>query len=170
MLRNIDRYYSYLLRGMLGAAALYLAASMVGIIYFTSFRGLGIPYSGHTFIFIEYGFLYMMMLGSPWLVRTRGHVYIEILTAAVPDGVRRKLSRVVTLICFLTCAVLAWNTGEVAVTDYLTFEIDVRGSVDIPRWIATASMPLGFGLMAIEFLRFVFAAEPMHTGEAGVHE
>lgn len=170
MLRIFDRYYTFLLRGMLGLAALYLAAIMVAIVYFTSFRGLGIPYSGLSFIFIEYGFVYMMMLGAPWLVRTRGHVYIEILTAAVPDRVRVPLSRVVALVCLVICAVLAWYTGEVAWSDYVNFEEDVRGSVDIPRWIATSAMPLGFGLMAVEFLRFVAGEAVMHSGEAGVHE
>jgi hypothetical protein len=31
-------------------------------------------------------------------------------------------------------------------------------------------MPLGFGLMAVEFLRFVLGREVIHTGQAGVHE
>ena len=30
--------------------------------------------------------------------------------------------------------------------------------------------PIGFGLMALQFLRFVFGRETLHTGEAGVHE
>lgn len=170
MLGAIDRYYAYVLRGMLGVSAVYLALMMAAIVYFTTFRGLGIAYSGLSFIFIEYGFLYMMMLGSPWLVRTRGHVYIEIVTAAVPERVRPVLSRCVALICVLTCAVLALYTGMVAWEDFVVGELDVRGSHDIPRWIATSSMPLGFGLMAMEFLRFLFGREVMHSGEAGVHE
>lgn len=170
MLHEIERYYSFVLRALLAVSAIYLGLMMAAIVYFTSFRGLGIPYSGHSFIFIEYGFLYMMMLGSPWLVRTRGHVYIELVTAAMPDEYRPALSRLVAFLCFVICAVLAWYSGAVAVDDYLTGELDVRGSTDIPRWIATSVMPLGFGLMAVEFLRFAVGAEIMHTGEAGVHE
>ena len=30
--------------------------------------------------------------------------------------------------------------------------------------------PIGFGLMAVQFARFVFGPETLHTGEAGVHE
>jgi hypothetical protein len=32
------------------------------------------------------------------------------------------------------------------------------------------SIPICFGLMAIQFARFTFGAEVMHRGEAGVHE
>jgi len=31
-------------------------------------------------------------------------------------------------------------------------------------------MPICFSLMALNFLRFIFGSETMHTGEAGVHE
>jgi len=32
------------------------------------------------------------------------------------------------------------------------------------------SMPICFSLMAVNFMRFVFGNETMHTGAAGVHE
>ena len=170
MLETLDKYYTWLLRGMMGAAALYMAAIMVSIVYFTTCRGLGIPYSSYSFIFIEYGFIYVLMLGAPWLVRRRGHVFIEILTATLPDSFRPAYSRFVAALCVAICAVLAWYSGEVAWTDYFHNEIDVRGSIDTPRWIVTVSLPFGFALMAIEFARFVVGTEVMHTGEAGVHE
>jgi C4-dicarboxylate transporter DctQ subunit len=50
-----------------------------------------------------------------------------------------------------------------------------RGDYDtrayyFPRWILTISFPISFSLMAIEFSRFVFGKEILHTGEAGIHE
>jgi C4-dicarboxylate transporter DctQ subunit len=39
-----------------------------------------------------------------------------------------------------------------------------------PRWLLTITFPVAFGLMAIEFARFVFGRELMHSGEAGIHE
>ena len=92
------------------------------------------------------------------------------MTAAVSDGVRRILSRFIAAFCFLVCLALAWYGGVLAWTDYTFPEIDVRGSHDIPRWIVTISLPIGFGFMSLEFLRYVFSKEPFHTGEAGVHE
>lgn len=170
MLRAIDRAYSAFLRGMLGLAAIYLGMMMVIIVYYTLFRAFGIDYWTYSEISIEFGFIYCLMLGAPWLVRERGHVYIEIVTAAVPDGVRHILSRLVCVFCFLICLALAWYGGALAWADYSFNEIDVRGSHDIPRWIVTVSLPVGFGLMSLEFLRYVFSKETFHTGEAGVHE
>lgn len=170
MLRTIDKYYTLLLRAMMALAALYLGLMMVSIIYFTTFRTLGLSYTGYAFIFIEYGFVYCIMLGSPWIVRQRGHIYIEIITAAVPDRVRDRLSRVIALLCVVVFAILAWYSGALALEDWRIGELDVRGSRDIPRWIVMVAMPVGFGLMAVEFARFVAGSELLHTGETGVHE
>lgn len=170
MLETIDTYYSRLLRCMAALAAIYLGLMMVAIVYSVLFRTLGLEYSSYSFVFIEYGFIYTLMLGAPWLVRLRGHVYIEIVTAAVSDRVRNVLSRVVAGLCFVVCLVLAFYAGALALEDYTFGELDVRGSRDIPRWIVTVAMPVGFGFMSIEFLRFVFGRETMHSGQAGVHE
>ena len=68
------------------------------------------------------------------------------------------------------CFVLAYYAGMLALEDYVMGELDVRGSRDIPRWYVTVALPVGFGLMSVEFLRFVLGREIMHTGQAGVHE
>ena len=39
-----------------------------------------------------------------------------------------------------------------------------------PKWLLLGAMPVCFTLMALNFLRFVFGEETLHTGEAGVHE
>jgi len=170
MLDMIDTYYSRLLRFMAALAAIYIGLMMVAIVYSVLFRSIGLEYSSYSFVFIEYGFIYTLMLGAPWLVRQRGHVYIEIITAAVSVPVRNVLSRIVAALCFVVCLVLAFYAGALALEDYVTGELDVRGSRDIPRWIVMIAMPVGFGFMSLEFLRFVFGRETMHTGQAGVHE
>ncbi len=170
MLQLLNRAHEWLLRGLMGVAAIYLGLMMVAIIYATVFRALNMAYSGYSFVFIEYGFIYCLMLGAPWIVRQRGHVYIEILTATVSPGVRNVLSRFIALVSTLVCLLFAYYSGILAADDIRYAEIDVRGSFDIPRWIVTIMLPIGFGLMAIEFARFIFGKETMHTGQAGVHE
>jgi TRAP-type C4-dicarboxylate transport system permease small subunit len=69
----------------------------------------------------------------------------------------------------LTCGALAWYTGVLAVDDFTANKYDeLRAQLDIKRWIVTGSMPVGFGLMGIEYLRFVFGRELLHSGKAGV--
>jgi C4-dicarboxylate transporter, DctQ subunit len=169
MLRTLGRWYERLLWLMMAAASLYVALMMFGIVYFAVFRALGWHYNPYTFPFIEYGFIYVLMLGGPWLVRTRGHIHIELLTAAVPDKVRVVLSRSVAVLSALTCLALAWYTGVLTIDDFTGNRYDeLRAQLDIKRWIVTVSMPVGFGLMGIEFLRYVFGRQLLHTGKAGL--
>lgn len=169
MLKQLGRWYEGLLWLMMAAAALYIALMMLGIVYYSAFRALGWRYNPYTFPLIEYGFVYMLMLGGPWLVRTRGHIHIELLTAAVPDRVRIVLSRSVAALSALTCLTLAWYTGVLTVEDFTGNRYDeLRAQLDLKRWIVMVSMPIGFGLMGIEFLRFVFGRQLLHTGRAGL--
>ena len=69
-------------------AGIYLMWIFLAIIFQVVARSVFFYGSSHIFTFIEYGLLYITMAGAPWLVREKGHVYIELLTAAVSDKVR----------------------------------------------------------------------------------
>ncbi|MBT3704131.1 MAG: TRAP transporter small permease [Alphaproteobacteria bacterium] len=170
MLSLVDRIWEKFLWCLMALASLYVGLIMVAIIYMTTSRAMGWSYNPMTFTFIEYGFLYIMFLGSPWLIRTRSHVYIEMLTAAVPDKVRILLSRLICLTGAAVCLIWAWYTFRIFLEqwdDPMAFD-ELRAQFDLRLWVSTAIFPIGFLLMSIEFLRFVFTAEPMHTGLAGV--
>lgn len=165
MLRLIDKIISFL--AML--AGIYLVVIMVGIVFQATARSLGYSGSSHIFTFTEFGLLYIAMAASPWLVRSRGHVYIELLTAAVPDVIRPALSRIVTLLCVVVCLFMVWYGIQTTVIAWERGDADMR-SIDMPRWMLLISIPICFSLMAIQFARFTFGSEVMHRGEVGVHE
>ncbi len=150
-------------------AGLYLVWIFLAIIFQVVARSVFFYGSSHIFTFIEYGLLYITMAGAPWLVREKGHVYIELLTAAVPDEVRPRLSRVVVLLVTAICVTITYYGTEVTIRAFVRDEMDMR-SLDMPRWMLMISMPICFGLMSLQFLRFVVGAETLHTGEAGMHE
>jgi len=150
-------------------AGVYLVAIMFAIVVQATARTLGFSGSSHIFTFSEYGLLYIVMAASPWLVRHKGHVYIELLTAIIPQRFAPSFSRFVTLICVLICLTLVWYTGEATYKAFNRADYDMR-SLDMPKWMLLISMPICFALMALQFLRFVFGSETLHTGEAGVHE
>jgi len=150
-------------------AGIYLVVIMFAIVFQASARSFGYSGSSHVFTFSEYGLLYIVMAASPWLVRLKGHVYIELLTAALPRTVAPGFSRLVTLLCVLICLVLVWYTGEATLKAYGRADFDMR-SLDMPKWMLLVSMPVCFSLMALQFMRFVVGPQTLHTGEAGVHE
>lgn len=150
-------------------AGIYLVAIMFAIVFQATVRSFGFSGSSHIFTFSEYGLLYIVMAASPWLVKHKGHVYIELLTAIIPKRFAPGFSRVVTFICVLICLTLVWYTGEATLKAFNRADYDMR-SLDMPKWMLLVSMPVCFLLMALQFSRFVFGSETLHTGEAGVHE
>ncbi|MFP4273994.1 MAG: TRAP transporter small permease [Paracoccaceae bacterium] len=168
-MRPVLRLYDGLLAGMALIAALLLVWLMVSIIISVAMRNLGMQPFAWLFVSSEYGLFYLTMLGAPWLVRKRGHVHVELVTAMLPEAAQRVLSRLVALACVLICALLAWKGYELMAQNITRNDFDVRAYFT-PKWWLTAAFPLSFGLMAVEFARFVFGEELMHTGEAGIHE
>ena len=165
----LTKVYNTLLYGMATSSGLMLIWIMVSVIASVVMRNLGLQPFAWLFTSAEYGLLYMTMLGAPWLVREKGHVHIELVTAALPDGPRHKLSRAVAAACVLVCVILTWKGIELVMTNIERGDFDTRAYY-YPRWLLTIAFPLSFGLMAVEFSRFVFGQELMHSGEAGIHE
>lgn len=168
-MEQIGRAYRGLLYAMAGIAGAMLIWLMISVITSVVMRNLGMQPFAWLFTSSEYAILYMTMLGAPWLVREKGHVHIELVTAALPPAARRVVSRGVAAACVAVCAVLAWKGAELLVTNITRNDLDVRAYY-FPKWILTLAFPISFGLMTIEFGRFVFGKDLMHSGEAGIHE
>ncbi len=170
LFKIVSRYWERLLWLMMAVASVYVGLIMIAIIYITTFRFFGATYNLYTTTFIEYGFVYVMFLGSPWMVRNRGHVFIEMLTAAVSPRIRDYLSRFICLVVAIVCLIWAWYTWQLFAErwdDSMAFD-ELRAQLDIRLWVTTIAFPFGFLMMGVEFLRFVFVRETMHMGLAGV--
>lgn len=166
-MRVIDRICDFLAI----LAGIYLVAIMLGIVISAVARSVNLSgqWSSHVFTFAEFGLLYIVMAASPWLVRHKGHVFIELLSAALPKSVQRPFSRAVSGLCVLICAILVWYTFQGTLKAYQFGDAEMR-SLDMPKWLLLGAMPIGFGLMGIQFARFVFGPETLHSGQAGVYE
>jgi len=165
----ITKAYTTILYAMAGIAGATLVWLMVSVIMSVVMRNAWLQPFAWLFTSAEYGLLYMTMLGAPWLVREKGHVHIELVTAVLPDGLRQLVSRFVAFLCVLVCLVLAYKGMQLFLTNIERNDFDVRAYY-FPRWLLTITFPLSFGFMMIEFSRFVFGKDLMHSGEAGIHE
>lgn len=168
-MRILRRAYDGLVTAMALVAAIMLVWLMVATIASVAMRNAGAQPFAWLFTSTEYALLYMTMLGAPWLVRERGHVHIELVTAALPERARAAVSRAVAALCVAVCLVLAWHGAGLVATNLARGDFDVRAYF-FPRWMLTIAFPVSFGLMAVEFARFVAGPELMHEGEAGIHE
>lgn len=165
----ISKAYSVILYTMAGLAGAMLVWLMVSVIASVFMRNAGLQPFAWLFTSAEYGLLYMTMLGAPWLVREKGHVHIELVTAILPDNLRQIVSRLVAFLCVLVCLILAYEGWQLLMKNLARNDFDVRAYY-FPRWLLTVTFPLSFGLMVIEFSRYVFGKDLLHSGEAGIHE
>ncbi len=88
----------------------------------------------------------------------------------IPDRSRNILSRTIVVASALICFIWAWYTWQLFAerwADDMSFD-ELRAQFDIRLWIATIPFPIGFFLMAVEFLRFAFTRDAMHAGIAGI--
>jgi TRAP-type C4-dicarboxylate transport system permease small subunit len=154
----ISRAYDAVLYGMAWLAGALMVAMMAMIVADVALRNLGYQSSAHFFTFTEYFLLLIPLLGAPWLVREKGHIYIEVLLMQLPAALQRRLVLAVVLACIAVAAILAWYGGAITLQDFASNEKDVR-SFDMPRWMLMASMPLSFGMMALEFVRLLVRRE-----------
>ena len=168
-MKALVRIYDAALALMALLAAATLVWLMVSVVLSVAMRNMGVQPWAWLFTSAEYGILYMTMLGAPWLVRERGHVHIELVTAALPGRLRRIVSRAVAAACVAISLILAWYGFELFMTNLERNDYDVRAYF-YPRWLLTISFPIAFSFMAVEFARFVFGRELLHSGEAGIHE
>jgi TRAP-type C4-dicarboxylate transport system permease small subunit len=153
-----ERCYGGLIRLLAVGAALLMVAVMLTVCLDVIIRNLGHQPSAHFFTLSEYALLLIPCLGAPWLVRDKGHVYIEILLMQLRPSARRSMSVFIGVACIAICLTLAWFGLEVTIQDWVQNNKDVR-SFDAPRWAIVMWIPISFFLMATEFVRFLLRGE-----------
>ncbi len=149
-------------------AGVLMTVMMISIVTDVVLRNTGNQSSAHIFTFNEYFLFLIPLLGAPMLVREKGHIYVEALLMQFRGRARRLMNTLILIACVVTCVVLAWFGGEIAVTDFVRNELDIR-SLDMPRWPLMAVMPLSFVLMAVEFGRYLVRGEDPYERADGSH-
>lgn len=133
----------------LGAGLLFLIAAIV--CFEVLVRALGGASRLWVIEVSEYALLFITFLGAPYLLEKNKHVVLDLIYNAFPRGPRRVARLVNASLGFLTCAALT-VVGVQVVADQ--FAVGVR-EVTVMRpqsWWITASLPLGMGLMGVQFL------------------
>ncbi len=139
------------------ASALLIAASIV-ITYSVLYRALG----HSTYWELEFS-VYMMVaalfLASPYTLKTKGHVAVDLLGHYLPERSQRALALTVAVAGLLVCLYLAWISGM------LTYESFVKGerteSTWRPlKWPLYLMMPVGLGLTALQYVAELVRAAP----------
>ncbi len=165
MMRALLRAYDGLTVALAVIAGIIMSAIFVAVILDVLLRNFGFEAPAAIEPLCEFGLLYITMLGSPWLLRTRGMIIVESLRMAVPAGPRRVLEVIVYVVSAAVCFLLAWYAGYEAIFTWANNEADQR-AISVPLYYAYAPMLLGFFLMGCEFLRRLLARDTLYTASA----
>ena len=131
-------------------AAACLVAAMLIVVYMVAWRALG----NSTYWEIElatYLIVATVLLGSPFCLKTRGHIGVDLLAHMLPARHGLALERVHAVLGIAVCLYLAWMGLE------LTLEAlhkgETSGSAWNPaRWPFFALMPVGLALTALQYV------------------
>lgn len=158
-------YYGFIV-GLAIIAGLMLAVIFVGIVADVAIRTVGYNAIQWYSAIAEYCLLFSAMLGAPWLVRLKGHVVVESLTMVMPPLMRWIMAKAVYIICIVLSLLFAYYGGREMILSFNGNESDIR-SIDMPKWILFSPFPLGFGLIAIEFGRYLLGYDSYYAGKVG---
>lgn len=136
--------------GLAVVAAACLAAAMLIVVYMVIWRA-----TGHsTYWEIElatYLIVACVLIGSPYCLKTRGHIGVDLVSHLLSPRNALVLERVLAVIGFAVCLYLAWEGFELTLHAFQKNETS-GSSWDPPRWPFFALMPFGLGLTAVQYL------------------
>ena len=150
--------YTKIIEGLALISGLVIAGVCLLIIYDVIARNLGLQPPASTVALTEYALLYFTMAASPWLVRTRGHIVVEVLHSRWQGNARIVIDRIIVVICIAVCATICLLATLLLLESIQRGEIEIR-SLERPRAFLFAPLVLGFGLMTTEFLRLALKGE-----------
>jgi TRAP-type C4-dicarboxylate transport system permease small subunit len=140
-------------------AAACLAAAMLIVVYMVIWRA-----TGHsTYWEIElatYLIVACVLIGSPYCLKTKGHIGVDLLAYVLNAPQRLVLERVLAVLGFMVCLYLAWEGLDLTVHAYRSGETS-GSSWDPPRWPFFALMPLGLGLTALQYVAELLRDKPV---------
>jgi len=160
----ITKLYVGLIKALAVLAALLLVVSIIFVVVDVMARAMGYGSFRATIAVVEYILLYFTLFSAPYLLHTRGHVMVDMIIKALPPGLRRILEALIYILGMVVCTIF------VVVSIYLIRDSVARGyfderSIDLPYWLLYAAFPLCFGLLTLEFGRYLLTRDSLFSGD-----
>ena len=165
----IVRGYNFILNGMAVLAGVLIFASFVMIVVDVTMRTVGLKPPLFTIAVVEYILLWFAMLAAPWLVRIKGHVFIDAVTQFLPGPIKTVVAKIVYAICIVSSSIYCYHAAGLFYVTWTKDMIDVR-SIDMPQWILFGPMPICFLFVAIEFARYLIGVDDMYSQSVAERE
>lgn len=159
---GLVKVYNYVLYGMAYCSGITIFIAVVLIVLDVGMRITGLDPLVFILTTVEYILLYFTMLAAPWLVRIKGHVFIDAVTQFMPPSVKKVIAKIVYLACIIASSIYCYQLVILFVEAVRSGELDMR-SYEIPIWILFVPMPLCFFMCAMEFIRYLIGIDDMYS-------
>ncbi len=134
-------------------ASVFLAVAAVIICYMVIRRTAGFS-TDWELEFAVFMMVASLFLGSPYCLKTEGHVAVGLMETALPSRSAYWLRLVIQIVGLLVVLFLAYMGLE------KTWEVFVKGELTEsswapPKWPLYATMPIGFFLTALQYIAMI---------------
>lgn len=116
----------------------------------------------------EYLLYGITFLTAPWVLRTGGHISIDLLVGRLGRTAARRVSWCANLLGAVICLVMLYYSLKVLVASYAAKTLVYKALV-FPEWLQFTVPPVTFVLMLVVFLRWLrHPAEAAQDSSAGL--
>ena len=137
-------------------AAAMIAASILIVCHMVLVRYvLGDPTAWQTEL-VTYLLVGATLIGSPYVLMIGGHVSVDLLPHFLSESGRERQQLASAAVGILFCAILLWS-GSVLWYDAWSDDWLSETVWAVRLWIPYAALPLGFGLMLLQYIADVAA-------------
>ena len=119
--------------------------------------------------FVTYLLLSATFVGAPYLLLTKGHVNVDLVPIYLKPRQRFVLALLASTLSLLFCAVITWLGIE------LWLEAWTNGWYsdsmwEVRLWIPYMAMPIGFGVLSLQYVADLFSLILRHEMPFGISE
>jgi TRAP-type C4-dicarboxylate transport system permease small subunit len=151
------KFFDKLLDAMAASAGVILVFITAAVCYTIGMRFLFTKTTIWIIPITEYALLWIVFLGTPWLLREKGHITTDIIYVHLNEKAKQYLNCIMYIIGGLTCAATAF-LGVVHVCQCIAGGVtDVR-AITVPKTAIFIIIPIGSSLLTIQFFRMVWSS------------
>lgn len=148
-------FFDRLTETMAGLAGVILIFIVAAVCYTIGMRYLFTRTTIWIMQTTEYALLWIVFLGTTWLLREHGHITTDLIYTHLDDKAKSILDTLMFVIGGLACAVMFYFGVDYLRECIVKSVNDVR-AVTVPKWTIFIIIPFGSVLLTIQFFRMAW--------------
>lgn len=163
----LDRAVEVVEKLLLYICYMFIVAMFMLVVISVTQRFFGLNPIRSAIPVVEYLLLYIPLFVAPYLLRNKGHVYVELGMVIFPSGLPRLiLEKLIYLVCLAISAAVLYGSIKLFSLAYEFKYVDIRG-IDIPEYYGYLPFVISFSLCMYEFARYLFTSKSYYQRNSG---